>query len=67
MAGDYIGEQTGSINDTTSGYMESADATVDLNLDVIGKVTSKIVTKGEEEFQLSTISLKGLMAPLVSP
>lgn len=67
MAGDNIGERTGSINDTTSGYIEFADSSVDFNLDVTGKVTTKIVTNGEEEFELSTISLKGLMAPLASP
>lgn len=64
MAGDYVGQESGPIDATASAHIEFADASIDFDVAVTGKVTTKTVRKGEDEFEVSTISLKGKGTPV---
>lgn len=63
MAQNYVGQESGPIEETVSAHIEFADASADFDVAVTGKVTTKTVRKGEDEFEVSTISLKGKGTP----
>ena len=63
LAGNYVGGQTGPIEDITSAAVnfsgEDFEVFSPFDVNITGKVKTSTVVKGEEEFDVSTISLKG--------
>ena len=68
LAGNYVGVETGPIEDVVDAAVdfvgEDFEAFVVLDPNITGKVTTKTVHKGEEEFDVSTINLKGKGIPV---
>jgi hypothetical protein len=69
LAGNYVGVETGPIEDVVGAAVdflgEDFEVFVVFDPNITGKVTTKTVHKGEEEFDVSTISLKGKGIPVV--
>jgi len=63
LAGNYVGGETGPIEDITNADInfsgEDFEVFAPFDVNITGKVRSRTVVKGEEEFEVSTISLKG--------
>jgi hypothetical protein len=63
LAGNYVGAETGPIEDVVDAAVdflgEDFEAFAPFDVNITGKVRAKTVVKGEEEFEVSTISLKG--------
>jgi hypothetical protein len=69
LAGNYVGVETGPIEDVVDAAVDSLgedfEVFVVFDINITGKVTTKTVHKGEEDFDVSTISLKGKGIPVV--
>jgi hypothetical protein len=69
LAGDYVGVETGPIEDIVGAAVdfsgEDFEVFVAFDINITGKVTTKTVHKGEEDFDVSTVSLKGKGIPVV--
>jgi len=63
LAGNYVGAETGPIEDITNADInfsgEDFEVFAPSDVNITGKVGSRIVAKGEEEFEVSTINLIG--------
>ena len=63
LAGNYVGTETGPIEDITNADInfsgEDFEVFAPSDVNITGRVRSRTVVKGEEEFEVSTISLRG--------